>query len=98
MSWLYAGSVVQRSALPEMIILPLTLGVTVVIRLVPSMSCQVVPSLACSRYCCWLTAVWMPALLTGISCALSVVGEKRLLPDGQGPAPATMTSLLLPVL
>src|ERR1700694_3197769 len=79
-----------------MIMLPLTLGVTVVARLVASMSCQVVPLLAWSRYCCRLTAVRMPALLTGISWAVIAGGENLTL-SGHGPAPATMTSPLVPV-
>src|ERR1700694_346358 len=96
MSWLYPGCVVHRSALPEITARQPVAGVTVKPRLVASRSCQVVPSLLVNRYCWVLTAV-AGLLPAGNSCTVNRVGENVLEPEGQGPAPATITSPLLVV-
>src|SRR5258708_39692865 len=56
-SWLKPVFAVQRSALPVTMAMVLAVGVTLALRLVPSMSCQVAPSLLGNTCCCRLAAV-----------------------------------------
>src|SRR5260370_25148761 len=56
-SWLKPVFAVHRSALPVTMAMVLAVGVTLKLRLVPSTSCHVTPSLLGSEYCWRLGAV-----------------------------------------
>src|SRR5260370_34372854 len=59
-SWLKAVFAVQRSELPVTMAMELAVGVTLKLRLVPSTSCHVTPSLLGSEYC-WRLGAVLPA-------------------------------------
>src|ERR1700693_2831318 len=83
-SWLKPALAVQRSEFPPIHAIESAVGVTVVDRPVPSMSCQVVPSLFCRWYWSVLILLVTLAVETGTSCTERRVGENA---GPIGPAP-----------